>query len=161
MQLASNYIIGTVAGLIATAPMTIFMELLYRKLPKSEKSPLPPRQLAMKVAELTGVKQSLSPDVRFATTLASHFSYGAAAGALYAAAVKHPEASGSRKGALFGAGVWLASYMGWIPALKLMTPASRHPARRSAIMISAHLIWGAATGLIMRQLSPSAVTSLR
>lgn len=39
-------------------------------------------------------------------------------------------------------GVWTVSYLGWVPALGLLTPAGRHPSRRNARMIAAHLVWG-------------------
>jgi hypothetical protein len=39
-----------------------------------------------------------------------------------------------------------------VPALGILKPASEHPARRNAVMITAHVVWGAATALALREL---------
>ena len=88
-------------------------------------------------------------------TTAAHFAYGAACGALLAAADPKP---GKRAGAAAGATIWLASYMGWIPALNLLEPATEHPARRNALMIAVHLVWGTATAEALRELAAARET---
>ena len=75
-------------------------------------------------------------------TLVAHFAYGAGCGALIAAA--NPRI-GRFGGALAGGGVWLASYMGWIPAFGVLKPATEHPLRRNAVMLGAHFVWGWST----------------
>ena len=82
------------------------------------------------------------------TTL-GHFLYGAAAGAVLAA--MNPDTS-KRVGAVYGAAVWLASYMGWIPAVGILKPATEHPPRRNLLMVGVHLVWGAATAASLREL---------
>lgn len=51
-----------------------------------------------------------------------------------------------------GAAIWAGSYFGWVPALGILTPASEHPRRRNALMIAAHIVWGATTALALREL---------
>ena len=63
-----------------------------------------------------------------------------------------------RIGAAAGAAIWLASYMGWVPALNLLKPATEHPARRNALMIAVHLVWGAATAAALRELAAARET---
>jgi uncharacterized membrane protein YagU involved in acid resistance len=70
-------------------------------------------------------------------------------GALIAAMNPTPS---RRSGSLAGAAVWLASYMGWIPALNVLEPATRHPKRRNLLMMGVHIAWGAATASAMREL---------
>ena len=48
--------------------------------------------------------------------------------------------------------MWAASYLGWIPAAGLLKPATEHPARRNFMMIAAHLVWGAALALALKEL---------
>jgi hypothetical protein len=36
--------------------------------------------------------------------------------------------------------------------LGILRPATEHPARRNALMIGAHVVWGVALGLIVEQL---------
>ena len=69
----------------------------------------------------------IAPDL----TLLAHFAYGAGCGALIAAA--NPRI-GRVGGALAGGGIWLASYMGWIPAFGVLEAGDRASAapRRSS-----------------------------
>ncbi len=46
------------------------------------------------------------------------------------------------RGMLFGLLVWIVSYLGLLPGLRVLTPATEHPVRRSALMVAAHLVWG-------------------
>jgi uncharacterized membrane protein YagU involved in acid resistance len=43
---------------------------------------------------------------------------------------------------MYGLGVWALSYLGWIPAARILAPAYRHPVRRNLLMIAAHVVWG-------------------
>ncbi len=56
-------------------------------------------------------------------------------------------------GAGFGLAVWAGSYLGWLPAAGILRPATEHPPRRVALMIAAHLVWGASAGLALGALS--------
>jgi uncharacterized membrane protein YagU involved in acid resistance len=102
----------------------------------------------MKLARKTGVAHELDSSARSAATMVSHFGYGAAAGAVYAALLE-PRANPLPKGLLFGLIVWVASYVGWLPAAGILRPASEHPPRRNLLMIAAHLIWGVALSLFV------------
>jgi len=42
--------------------------------------------------------------------------------------------------------VWGGSYLGLLPSLGILRPATDHPAQRNALMIAAHLVWGATLG---------------
>ena len=148
MKLRSRLVIGAVAGIVGTMAMTSAMRRLHRRLPEKERYPLTPREL---------VDSALAPPDQAARdlTIATHFAYGAACGALFAAAGTRP---GTATGAAAGAAVWLGSYMGWIPALNLLEPATEHPARRNALMIGVHFVWGAATATAIRELAEARET---
>ncbi|HEV2764091.1 MAG TPA: DUF1440 domain-containing protein [Pyrinomonadaceae bacterium] len=142
---------GALAGLAATAPMTAAMVWMHRRLPEDEQYPLPPRQVTMNVAEATGVveqEDELDESEKKSLTLAAHFAYGAAAGALYGPLARAVPLPPVVSGAAYGLAVWAGSYLGWLPAAGLLSPATEHPARRNALMIAAHLVWGAAVGLM-------------
>jgi hypothetical protein len=145
---------GATAGLLATVPMTAVMLAGHRALPRHERYPLPPAEITAQAAETAADAADAAPpdpEALTALTLAAHFGYGAATGALYALAV--PPAPGVAAGALRGAGwglaVWAGSYLGWLPAARILKPATEHPARRNALMIGAHLVWGAALGALL------------
>lgn len=146
-RLASRLLVGGIAGFVGTMAMTAAMRRLHRRLPEKERYPLTPREIVDSGATQLGLplRDEAAKDV---ATL-GHFLYGAAMGAAMAALHPDPGKSG---GALAGTAVWLASYMGWIPAVGTLEPATRHPARRNALMIGAHLVWGAVTAIAIREL---------
>ncbi len=145
---------GALAGFAATAPMSLAMKLMHEQLPREEQYPLPPREITEEVADKAGAIEHMDEEQRQAATWASHFAYGAACGALYGAlsgegADERPVLAGVG----FGLAVWAGSYLGWLPAAGVLAPATKHPARRNALMIAAHLVWGATTGLVVEKLS--------
>jgi hypothetical protein len=150
----NRVLLGALAGLAATGPMTLAMKLMHEQLPREERYPLPPRQVTEGLAEKAGVNERLEEGEREAATWFSHFAYGAACGALYGA-VSGEEIDGHPllAGVGFGLAVWAVSYLGWLPAAGVLSPATEHPARRNALMIAAHVVWGATTGAAVGRLS--------
>jgi len=145
----SDLILGATAGCAATVPMSLTMDALHRRLPLSEQYPLPPRQIAMQVAHQAGLEpklDELDEDDRYHVSLAAHFGMGATAGSLYPLLAEQSFPAGVLNGAGYGLAVWAANYLGILPALGLLTPATRHPKRRTGVMIAAHIVWGAALG---------------
>ena len=148
MKLRSRLVIGAIAGIAGTMAMTSAMRRLHARLPEEQRYPLTPREI---VDSAAAPPDEAAKDI----TTAAHFAYGAACGALLAAA--DPK-MGKGKGAAAGVAIWLASYMGWIPAVNLLKPATDHPARRNALMIAVHLVWGSATAGAMRELTAARET---
>jgi uncharacterized membrane protein YagU involved in acid resistance len=155
-RIALGAVIGLIAGVVATGPMTVAMALWHRRLPMSERYPLPPREITMKLARDAGVSRELSPDMRSAATLLAHFGYGGAAGTLYKLISDKVPAPPIAKGVAFGLLVWGASYLGLLPGAGILKVATRHPARRNALMIGAHVVWGAVTGAVAELLTEEA-----
>lgn len=148
----NRYLAGAIGGLLATIPMTLVMEGLYRRLPREERYPLPPREITQNLLREVGHDRRLSEDRLIELSLLLHFAYGGATGALYPLATRHmthPLIHGSG----YGLAVWAASYLGWIPALGILAPATRQPIRRRRLMLLAHVVWGGATVLIGERLS--------
>ena len=144
---------GAIAGFVATIPMTIAMKALHSQLPREEQYPLPPRLIIESAAEKMEVEDELDESDEYALTLISHFSYGTATGAIYAGALEFQKMEPTvANGIAYGLGVWTLSYLGLLPGLGLLTPATEHPARRNALMIAAHVVWGASLGATARRL---------
>jgi uncharacterized membrane protein YagU involved in acid resistance len=156
LKLSSRLIIGGIAGFVGTMAMTAAMRRLHRRLPAEERYPLTPREIVDSGSEQLGVP--LAGEAAKDVTTAAHFLYGAAMGAAIAAMNPDPK---KRTGAAAGAAIWVASYMGWIPAVGTLEPATRHPARRNMLMIGVHLVWGAATAAAMRELRAARRTIFR
>lgn len=146
-RIASRLVIGAIAGFVGTMAMTSAMRRLHRRLPDEERYPLTPREIVDSIGDQ--LQMPVADETAKDVTTAAHFLYGAAMGALISA--MNPDPS-KRGGALAGAAVWLASYMGWIPAVGTLEPATQHPARRNALMIGAHLVWGSTTAAAIREL---------
>lgn len=138
---------GAIAGTVATIPMTLVMITLFRRLPAHQRYPLPPRLLMENFMGRVARDQVREDASLTHLTLAAHFGYGAATGVAFPF-LEHDTEPQLLRGMAYGVGIWAASYLGWIPAARLLDPATRHPARRNALMLSAHLIWGTALARI-------------
>ncbi len=149
-QILLGTVIGAIAGVVATGPMTVAMILWHRRLPSPEKYPLPPREITMKLARAGGLAEHMNEETRSAATLLAHFAYGGATGALYGTFERRLPGAGLWKGIGFGLLVWMGSYLGWLPAMGVLHVATDHPARRNVLMIGAHIVWGAALGVVAR-----------
>lgn len=123
--------------------MSAVMLALFQRLPRRERYPLPPALIT------DGVLRTVR-EHRGATITASHFAYGAATGALYPLVAARSGGSVAG-GAIFGIALWTASYLGWIPLAGLMPPATKEPARRNALMLAAHVVWGMSLALAFRR----------
>jgi uncharacterized membrane protein YagU involved in acid resistance len=146
---SSRLLTGALGGLVGTAAMTAAMRRLHGRLHEAERYPLPPREIIQSVAGRTDMERRADESDLQDLTLVAHFAYGAAAGALYA--VARPS-DGIVAGAGYGLLVWAASYLGWIPGVAILEPATRHPRRRNELMLAAHVVWGATTALTIREL---------
>jgi hypothetical protein len=140
---ASRAAIGAAAGYAATLAMTALMQRLHERLPDDERYPLTPREITETLAP------ARNEDATATRTLLAHFAYGAVTGALYGFAFRR---AGLVGGALYGVGIWSASYLGWIPIFSILRPATDHPPRRNALMLAAHVVWGALTAWGVREL---------
>jgi uncharacterized membrane protein YagU involved in acid resistance len=138
---------GLIAGLAATLPMTVVMEAGHALLPGHEQYSLPPAEILRVVEEKT-LDKPLPKPIHSAATIIGHFMYGSMNGGLYVATMSRLPGTPLLKGSLFGLGLWMVSYLGWLPAVGILQPASKHPARRRALMILAHLVWGSVTAIV-------------
>jgi hypothetical protein len=138
-------ILGALAGFSATMAMTAAMRHLAPRLAPPDRYPLPPREITETISPARGERPLQTQ------TLLAHFGYGALTGAFFALL---PRQRGA--GVPYGVAVWALSYLGWIPALGILAPASRHPRERNLLMLAAHVVWGAALGAGLRELEDSA-----
>ena len=147
-DLLFSLVSGALAGFLATVPMTIAMTVLHQRLPWSERYPLPPREITEVVAAETGLSRHLDEPGHLALTMLAHFGYGAAVGFPYGPIAGRTPLPPWLAGPLYGLMIWTVSYLGWLPALGILRPATEHPARRNGLMIAAHLVWGSALALL-------------
>lgn len=147
----NSLILGAIAGFAATIPMTIAMKIMHKELPNQERYPLPPRLIIEEIAEETETDDDLDEEEKYNLTMFSHFSYGATTGAIYNFGLEQMNIkSTALTGTVYGLFIWTASYLGLLPALGILTPATEHPMRRNALMIAAHVVWGVSLGKVLR-----------
>jgi putative membrane protein len=145
---------GLLAGVCATAPMSLVMSVWHRLLPERERYPLPPAIITTRVARAVGAEQLVDEEAeRVELSLLSHFGFGAVAGAAYGLAADLLPLPGAARGAIYGLLVWAAYYLGILPATGLYRPPQAEPLRRHGMMIMAHLVWGITLGLLFGQMT--------
>lgn len=140
-------LIGSIAGALATVPMTAFMLAAQRKGFLGEAPPRLITDFALISARLPvhdkGTQTAVAGSV--------HFGFGAVCGALFGALSQRTRLPFPRvvQGMLFGMTVWFVSYQGWVPALHIMPPPEDDRPGRPAVMILAHLVYGSTLGWIV------------
>jgi Family of unknown function (DUF6789) len=78
---------------------------------------------------------------------AGHLAFGAAGGVTYGfMRPLAPHVSGRLLGVAFGLAVWLVSYKGWIPALRILPSPEADRPGRPTVMVAAHIVYGVVLG---------------
>ncbi len=147
-----SWLQGTIAGFIGTVPMTVFMLTTQRFLPHGQRYALPPEIITQELAHRAHVRHHMNKQAVLAATLVSHLGYGATMGLLYTPFARKLPLPATLKGILFGLVVWAGSYLGLLPLLGMWESAYVEPSRRNLMMIGAHVVWGASTGVAARVL---------
>ena len=143
-----SWLKGTIAGLVGTGPMTAFMLLTQRFLPKGQRYDLPPEIITKELAHRAHVRQHMNKGQILMATTVSHFGYGAAMGTLYSLLAKKVPLPAVVKGTLFGLLIWAVSYLGLLPLIGMSESGQREPVRRNLMMIAAHVVWGSTMGVV-------------
>jgi uncharacterized membrane protein YagU involved in acid resistance len=138
----SELLCGTAAGVAATYPMTVLMESLDGFDIGRPQSELPPRIITDEVVHTFAHEQPPESVTSPATKIA-HYTYGGLVGTLFPFVDRVGCESRLANGVAYGLGVWAASYCGLLPLLGSSARATNRPARVNAIMIAAHVVWGA------------------
>ncbi len=144
---------GMAAGSLATVPMTIFMLAMQRVLPRWQRYSLPPEKITEELVRRVRPGKPASRKERRGLSLVFHLGYGAAMGAFYNLLMARIALPAILKGVVFGLVVWFGSYLGLLPVMGISQSAPRQPLRRNVLMIGAHIVWGAVTGLAADLLS--------
>ena len=136
---------GGVAGAVGTGAMSALMLTAGRAGLVGRQPPEAITRTAVRRA--TGVE----PRGRTAEALSSltHLGFGVTAGALYAALPAPTAPSPALRGAAYGLGVWAVSYLGWVPRVLGALPSAEDDRDdRVAVMVAAHVVYGAVLGAL-------------
>jgi hypothetical protein len=164
---------GLVAGAVGTAVMDALLYRRYRRgggtsgvqkwefsgdLTSWEQAPAP-AQVGKRLVEGLFAVELPSSRARLVNNV-MHWTYGTFWGLQYGLVVGSLPTPRIRYGLPFGATVWAGDYV-ILPAAKLYGPIWRYDAKTLAEDLSAHLLYGLATGTALRVLSSRARTSER
>jgi hypothetical protein len=142
---------AALAGLAASVPMGLAMIGMNRVLTRHAPKPEPPKQITAKMARRAGVEEVVRPGFTWGpATWLAHVGYGAATASLYPVITRRLPLPDALRGMVYALGIWAGSYLGWLPAFNILPSAVHQPARRNAMMITSHLIWGSLTGLLVK-----------
>lgn len=147
---------GIAAGAIAGGGATLLMGAVMLAARRLGLTPtLPPDKIAESAVEAIAGRSPSEAEQRVVATVA-HLGFGAVAGAIFGGAVSPfrqlPAAALAAIGSIYAIGIWLVSYQGWVPMLRIMPPASRDHGGRVATMGVSHVVYGSALGLMTRAL---------
>ncbi len=138
--------LGAAAGIGATITMSLAIAAGRRA--GLLRTP-PPQEITRRGLRKVGV--SVSNDDAGRAAWPAHLAYGAAMGALFAAASRTlPDTPPLVAGAAYGFAVWFASYVGMLPALGLMPAPTDDSRGRQVTMVAAHFVYGATLDALMR-----------
>ncbi len=148
-------LLGALAGVIATVPMTLVLFGMARVLPSVKK--FPSGWVVKQLTKKAGIWPTLSMRERSQLSWTGHVGYGMLMGSIYLPLAK--ERSGIGRGMAFGVSVWAGSYLGMLPLV-----ASRKPFKKSFLddhlqLVIAHLVWGSYASRNKQSTPPASLTS--
>ena len=120
---------GLIGGAIGTAFMTMAMKRMHRELPRGDRYPLPPRRVAMELAEKSGLGPPRRERDRKALTIATHYAFGTGMGAVYSMIVPQTRLAPIAAALPFGLAVWAGVPAGCRHCLQPPRRSNRHPKR--------------------------------
>jgi hypothetical protein len=151
-----NLMRGAAGGLAGTAAHTAVM-LAARSLGLGGK--LPPQAITDRMLGHLGMHPK--HETRVALAAAQHVGFGMTTGALFGLAAPRSRARSILAGAGYGLAVWLASYEGWVPSIGALPRARHDRPDRQAMMIAAHVAFGAVLGAVAAKPRPEQPEALR
>jgi hypothetical protein len=148
VRLIRRLAIGAGAGIGATAAMTAVM-LAARRV--GLVTQLAPETITEAALDRTGVASD--PPTEVSASAATHFAFGAAMGAVFAAVEPLMPVPRSIRGPAYGLGVLLVSYQGWVPAAGILPPLSEQRSGGRDTLIASHVVYGLVLGRLVRTMS--------
>lgn len=150
MRLGQSTLLGAIGGVVGTTTMSAAMLAAKRA---GLVGRLPPERITQR-AFFKGLRRRHKRTKNVTATLL-HFAFGAVGGAGFGVLQQYLPRAVPRPlaGIAYGTMIWLVSYGGWIPALRLMPPVHRDRPDRPVVMVLAHWIYGATMATVVAQLA--------
>jgi len=139
---------GAASGALATVAMSAVMGAAQRL---GWLGRMPPKIITRAAFNHVGVDRSRPAENAGATV--AHFAFGAVGGGLYGALRPLRARTSPLQGVVYGTLIWLVSYAGWVPALRIMPPPQRDRPGRVPSMLAAHWVYGAVLDALLARVS--------
>ena len=137
---------GAYAGALATTAMTGVMKAgqwtgFYHL-------DIAPKEITEVALDKAGLRQQMSEGEEIGLTAINHWAYGMGGGAVFGLLRRRldPPLPGAIQGIIFALGIWVISYMGWVPAVGLMPAVWNQRPDRALELLLAHVVYGATLG---------------
>jgi uncharacterized membrane protein YagU involved in acid resistance len=134
---------GGAAGTIATAAMSVVMLGARRAGVVSKLAPEHVTEAGMAAADVD--RDERTEDI---ASTAVHLAFGAGTGVVFALVAPHVGGPPVAKGLVYGAGVLLVSYEGWVPAARILPPLHAQTPGGRWTLIASHAVFGATLGAL-------------
>ncbi|MES2292702.1 MAG: DUF1440 domain-containing protein [Pseudomonadota bacterium] len=149
--IATDLVVGVVAGLAASFAMNQFQSLWAKAVPMSE-GPTAAEEAADAVSEeVSGAPMRASQKGTADSVV--HYATGALIGAVYGLAAGVLPAITFGGGVFFSAAVWLLGDELAVPTLRLGPPPQDTEARRHVLGIASHIVFGLALDQVRRRVN--------
>ena len=149
MRLGTAIAVGVVGGASGAGCMTV-LRMAARRAGWIDR--MPPQVTAEWLIERTGREPDSAAGHQILDALV-HWAVSTGAGAVYGASVREPARARLATGALFGLGVWAVAFGVVLPALRITRSPHRGTWQETAVNVTAHVMYGAATALVSGELS--------
>jgi hypothetical protein len=157
-ELTTRWVHGALAGVMGAACMTVLRLAAHRR---GWIDAMVPQAVEVWAKKEAGLGWPRSAATHHVADQLLHLGYGSTWGAIYALCVQ-PRGSASLGRSLgLGLGLWALGSMVIFPALKIARPAWRQKPRQELVNVSAHLLYGAVTALVLDEFGRQAQTQPR
>lgn len=144
----SGLVHGALAGAGATAAMSIVMKV-------SERVGLMGQQPPERIVErgMASAGEPPNPDAVDAMAGVAHLVFGTVSGVAFGLLMNSQQPRTAQRLAMpWALAIWLVSYFGWIPALRILPPPPEDRPGRAWTMLLAHVVYGGTLGPAWRML---------
>jgi putative membrane protein len=149
--IATDLLVGVVAGLAASFAMNQFQSLWAKAVPMSE-GPTAAEEAADAMSEEVSGAPVRGSQKRTADSVV-HYATGAVIGAVYGLAAGVLPAITLGSGLLFSGAVWLLGDELAVPSLRLGPPPQKTEARQHILGIASHIVFGLALDQVRRRVN--------
>lgn len=142
-----NIALAALAGVLGTA-VVYMVRTANQKIAPETMPPMredPGEFMVDKAASalLEEAQEAVTEPVKSTAATLLSFGYGSTGAALYTAFRSNPDVA--KDGALLGAGIWAAGYLGWLPALKLTPSVKKQTPVQVLTSLGQHVLFGITT----------------